>query len=106
MHTPCRTPSPWAVWSAFWTLFCPVLIFPALFVTAPQQALAAPLKTVVVMGFNPAENSEMVENNGKKLATYFKAKTGVEIKTFIATDYTALVEALRNGQIDIAWLTA
>lgn len=61
-------------------------------------------KTEIVMGFNPAENVEVVESNGKALSEYFQKKTGLKVKTFIATDYTALIEALRSGQIDFAWL--
>lgn len=61
-------------------------------------------KTEVVMGFNPAENADSTEMNGKLFAEYYQKKTGLKLKTFIATDYTALIEALRSGQIDFAWL--
>lgn len=61
-------------------------------------------KTEIVMGFNPAENAESIETNGKLFADYYFKKTGLKLKTFIATDYTALIEALRSGQIDFAWL--
>ncbi len=67
-------------------------------------AQSADLKRPVVMGFNPAENAETTEFNGKLFVEYFKKKTGMDAKTFVATDYTALVEALRSGQIDFAWL--
>lgn len=56
------------------------------------------------MGFNPAENAQTLEMNGKAFAEYFKKKTGMNVKTFIATDYTALIEALRSGMVDFAWL--
>ena len=66
--------------------------------------LPAAANTKITMGFNPAENAETTEMNGKLFAEYFKQKTGMEVKTFIATDYTALIEALRSGRIDFAWL--
>jgi phosphonate transport system substrate-binding protein len=69
-----------------------------------SQASAAPTKNEIVIGFNPAENAEVVETNGKLFADYYKAKTGLSVKTFIATDYTALIEALRSGQVDFAFL--
>jgi phosphonate transport system substrate-binding protein len=65
---------------------------------------AATLKNEIVIGFNPAENAEVVEINGKAFANYYKAQTGMSVKTFIATDYTALIEALRSGQVDFAFL--
>lgn len=64
---------------------------------------AAP-KTEIVMGFNPAENADVVDTNSKLFSKYYQDKTGLKVKTFIATDYTALIEALRSGQIDFAWL--
>jgi phosphonate transport system substrate-binding protein len=72
----------------------------------PTSTIAAPSKSTLVMGFNPAENVEVYEQNGKKLAEAFKQKTGIDVKIFIATDYTALIEALRSGLVDIAWLPA
>jgi len=56
------------------------------------------------MGFNPAENVEVVEMNGKLLSAYVQKHMGMTVKTFVATDYTALIEALRGGRIDFAWL--
>ncbi len=61
-------------------------------------------KTEVTIGFNPAENVDVVETNGKLFSEYYKKNTGLSVKTFIATDYTALIEALRAGRIDFAFL--
>lgn len=58
----------------------------------------------ITVGFNPAENSQIVETNGKLLSEYFKKKTGLEVKTFVPTDYTALIEAMRSGKVDFAFL--
>lgn len=68
------------------------------------EVAAATPKTEVVMGFNPAENADVVETNSKLFSKYYQERTGLKVKTFIATDYTALIEALRSGQIDFAWL--
>ncbi len=78
-----------------------LMIFTLVTLSAAQ---AAELKRPVVMGFNPAENAETTEFNGKLFVEYYKKKTGYDAKTFVATDYTALIEALRSGQIDFAWL--
>jgi len=67
-----------------------------------SSAFAA--KTGIVIGFNPAENAEVVETNGKLFSEYYKKATGLNVKTFIATDYTALIEAMRAGRVDFAFL--
>lgn len=61
---------------------------------------------VITIGFNPTESADVVEVNGKAFSAYFHQHTGAEVKTFIATDYTALVEAMRSGQVDFAFLPA
>lgn len=61
-------------------------------------------KSEVVIGYNPSENADLVETNGKLFSEYFQKATGVTAKTFVATDYTALVEAMRSGKVDFAFL--
>ncbi len=58
----------------------------------------------IVIGYTPSENSEVVQANGKRLSQYFNEKLGVDTETFMATDYTALIEAMRSGQVQLAWL--
>ena len=60
----------------------------------------------ITIGFNPAENADVVETNGKAFSEYFHKKLGTSVKTFIATDYTALIEAMRAGRVDFAFLPA
>lgn len=78
---------------------CSLLIFLSL----SLPALAAP-KTEVIFGFNPAENADAMEMNSKSFIDYYKKATGLDVKTFIATDYTALIEAMRSGKVDFAFL--
>jgi len=74
----------------------------ALFLSSCTSEVAT--KKAINIGFNPAENAEVVETNGKLFAEFYKKKTGLDVNTFIATDYTALIEALRSGRIDFAFL--
>ncbi|NQW45253.1 MAG: phosphate/phosphite/phosphonate ABC transporter substrate-binding protein [Deltaproteobacteria bacterium] len=76
--------------------------FLMLFLVTPLTG--KPPKTEIAMGFNPAENAEAVETNGKVFSDYYQSKMGIKVKTFIATDYTALIEALRSGRVDFAFL--
>lgn len=68
-----------------------------------QFAEAAEMKRIT-FGYNPSENNEIAVMNGKRFSEYFKKKIGIEVKTFVATDYTSLVEAMRSGQLDFAWM--
>lgn len=69
----------------------------------PTLALAS-AKSEIVIGFNPAENSDVVEANGKLFSEYYKKATGLDVKTFVASDYTGLIEAMRSGKVDFAFL--
>jgi phosphonate transport system substrate-binding protein len=73
---------------------------------ALAASAAAGEKPVVTLGFNPAENADAIETNGRRFADYYRQATGFEVKTFVATDYTALTEALRSGRVDFAFLPA
>jgi phosphonate transport system substrate-binding protein len=61
---------------------------------------------VYTMGFTPAENAETVNTNGKVIADLIFKKTGIKIKTNVATDYTALIESMRGGRTNFGWLAA
>ncbi len=61
-------------------------------------------KDEVIIGFTPSENADVVETNSKAFSAYYKEKTGKSVKTFIATDYAALIEALRSSRVDFAFL--
>jgi phosphonate transport system substrate-binding protein len=61
-------------------------------------------ENTVKMVFNPAESSDKVNTNGKAVGDILEKVTGLKYKTFVASDYTALIEAMRSGQADVAWL--
>lgn len=60
-------------------------------------------RTGITIGYNLAERSESVEANGKRLSDYVKKKLGLEVKTYVAKDYPALVEMLKAGKLDFAF---
>ena len=61
-------------------------------------------KTVNV-GFVPSENMEEVTKNAQPLVDLLTKAVGKEVKPFIATDYTGIVEAFRAGKLDIGFLS-
>lgn len=52
------------------------------------------------MGFTPAENAETVTTNGQVIADLIHKQTGIKIKTYVASDYTALIESMKKGQVN------
>lgn len=57
------------------------------------------------VGFVPSENLEEVTKNAQPLVELLSKAVGKEVKPFIATDYTGIVEAFRAGKLDIGFLT-
>ncbi|MFN8510434.1 MAG: phosphate/phosphite/phosphonate ABC transporter substrate-binding protein [Deinococcaceae bacterium] len=73
---------------------------------ASQTSYAIENCKMIRMGFNPAQDSNVVLTNGNALAKYLeKSVRGLEVKATVAQDYTGLVEAMRSGQLDFAWLS-
>lgn len=57
------------------------------------------------IGFVPSENMEEVTKNAQPLVDMLTKAVGKEVKPFIATDYTGIVEAFRAGKLDVGFLS-
>jgi phosphonate ABC transporter permease subunit PhnE len=72
-------------------------------------ALAAeppePVPEEVVIGFFPAENAEGLQATADELARALADRIHLPVRALVALDYTALVEAMRSGQVQFGWLT-
>lgn len=77
------------------------LVFILFFVGGCHKEQGPPVYT---MGFAPSENADTVTTNGKILSDVLTRKTGINLKTYVAADYTALIEAMRGGNVPFAWL--
>jgi phosphonate transport system substrate-binding protein len=66
---------------------------------------SSPAAKVLRVGFVPAENASQVIQNAQPLVEILQKKLGMEVQPFVAADYTGVVEALRVGKLDIAFLT-
>ena len=60
---------------------------------------------VLRVGFVPAEDAQQVMQNAQPIVDILQKQLGMEIQPFVAADYTGVVEALRVGKLDIAFLT-
>jgi phosphonate ABC transporter permease subunit PhnE len=78
----------------------------ALLAPAPARAQAPEaLPDEVVLGFTPAENAQGLQTSADALARALADRIHVPVRAFVALDYTALVEAMRAGQVHFGWLT-
>ncbi|MEO0218361.1 MAG: phosphate/phosphite/phosphonate ABC transporter substrate-binding protein [candidate division WOR-3 bacterium] len=59
---------------------------------------------VLVLGFTPSAETEKIATTTKPLVDILSKKLGIKVKSYLATDYTALIEALGSNKIDIAFL--
>ncbi|MFQ5682282.1 MAG: phosphate/phosphite/phosphonate ABC transporter substrate-binding protein [Candidatus Binatia bacterium] len=57
------------------------------------------------VGFVPSENVQQVSQNAQPIVEILQKKLATEIQSFVATDYTGVVEALRAHKLDMAFLS-
>ncbi|MGH7771657.1 MAG: phosphate/phosphite/phosphonate ABC transporter substrate-binding protein [Candidatus Binatia bacterium] len=60
---------------------------------------------VLRVGFVPSENVQQVAQNAQPIVDILQKKLAIEVQSFVATDYTGVVEALRANKLDIAFLS-
>ncbi|HXF76252.1 MAG TPA: phosphate/phosphite/phosphonate ABC transporter substrate-binding protein [Methylomirabilota bacterium] len=59
---------------------------------------------VLRVGFVPAEDAQQVMQNAQPVVEILRRRLNMEVEPFVATDYTGIVEALRVGKLDVAFL--
>ena len=64
-----------------------------------------PSSKILRVGFVPAENAQQVIQNAQPIIKILRRQLGMEVRPFMATDYTGVVKALRVNKLDIAFLT-
>ena len=68
-----------------------------------NQNVASASEDVLRMGLIPAENNEEVAAQFEGVRKDLEEQLGRSIRVFQATDYTGIIEAMGNGQVDFAW---
>jgi len=58
----------------------------------------------LIMSFVPSGDTQAITVSGETLAELLSDKTGLTVKSNVATSYTAVVEALGTGKAHIGWL--
>ncbi|HDR7793870.1 TPA: phosphonate ABC transporter substrate-binding protein [Bacillus luti] len=70
-----------------------------------KEASTEKQKTIK-LGVIPTDDNADVSAMYKPVAEYLKKETGMNVELFLANDYTAVIEAMKNDKIDIARLGA
>ena len=59
---------------------------------------------VVVMGFVPSEDAQIIGESGEKLVEILGRITGLRIRAYVLSSYMTVVSAMRTGDVDVGWL--
>ncbi|MGF6691844.1 phosphonate transport system substrate-binding protein [Metapseudomonas resinovorans] len=68
---------------------------------AAGQAQAADKLTI---GLIPSEDSQAMIETSKQVLDSLEKQLGMPVEPFVATDYNGIIEALRAGKLDVAYL--
>lgn len=56
------------------------------------------------IGLIPSEDSQAMIESSKQVLSSLETKLGMPVEPFVATDYNGIIEALRAGKLDVAYL--
>ena len=56
------------------------------------------------VGLIPSEDAQAMIRASQQVMDQLAAKTGMRVKPFVANDYNGVIEALRSGKLDVAYL--
>lgn len=65
---------------------------------------ARPADAVLNIGLVPSEDPRVVVSDNQALLEHLQQTLGAEVKPFVATDYTGVIEAMRAKKLDVALL--
>lgn len=69
-----------------------------------EAAVAEPAKEELTVVFIAYQNPEQVLEDVQPVVEYLESALHMKIRHFIATDYAAIIEALRNGTADMGFM--
>ncbi|GIW09315.1 MAG: phosphonate ABC transporter substrate-binding protein [Dehalococcoidia bacterium] len=72
--------------------------------TGGSVAPPEPEPTEIVMAFTPSSDPNALLTQATPITDYLSRVSGLKIKPFITTDYTATIEAMTSKKVDVAWL--
>ncbi len=67
-------------------------------------ASAAQAADKLTIGLIPSEDSQAMIESSKQVLDRLESQLGMPVEPFVATDYNGIIEALRAGKLDVAYL--
>lgn len=77
----------------------------ALILGAMQLPVHAYQPRVLRMGFIPSENPQDVMRNANDVVGVMRRKLGMPVVAFAASDYTGVIESMKNRRLDLAYFS-
>ena len=71
---------------------------------AATTAVMAQQPTELRVGLIPSEDAQAMMRASQQVMEQLSAKTGLKVRPFVANDYNGVIEALRSGKLDVAYL--
>lgn len=65
-----------------------------------------PTKQIVTLAIQPTAQASDIESQAKELEQFLEAKTNYDVQIYVPTSYAGVVEALRFGKADLAFMSA
>jgi phosphonate transport system substrate-binding protein len=81
--------------------FLRVAALACLSISAASQVAASDKLRI---GLIPSEDSQAMIESSKQVLSTLESKLGMPVEPFVATDYNGIIEALRAGKLDVAYL--
>lgn len=69
-----------------------------------SAACQAAANDTLRIGLIPSEDSQAMIESSKLVLASLESKLGMPVEPFVATDYNGIIEALRSGKLDVAYL--
>lgn len=67
------------------------------------QEQSTPAKTELKISFIPVESAEEIVKRYQGIVDYLSKELNMKVTTYVANDYSAVIEAMRAGHVDVAW---
>ncbi|MDH0300970.1 MULTISPECIES: phosphonate ABC transporter substrate-binding protein [unclassified Pseudomonas] len=67
-------------------------------------APTAQAQQTLTVGLIPSEDSQAMIKSSQQVLDQLQERLGMPVKPFVATDYNGVIEALRAGKLDVAYL--
>lgn len=70
------------------------------------ESIQMPSKKIVTLAIQPTAQASDIESQAKELEQFLEERTNYDVQIYVPTSYAGVVEALRFGKADIAFMSA